>query len=300
MNILITGGTGSFGQACVEHLLKNDTYSGKILIYSRDEHKQEAMVRKFKELDKNERLRFFIGDIRDKDRLYLSIREANYIIHAAALKVVPIAEYNPFEYVKTNILGTQNLIDCCLNAYNKGTHISLIALSTDKAVNPINLYGATKLCMEKIILAANNIHGEYGPKFNVVRYGNVANSNGSVIQIFKEQLRKGMPITVTDPNMTRFWITLEEAVKFVLQTFSDVYLGNIRGGVFIPEMPSFKIGELVSAFKTTYPDLESRLIGIRLGEKLHEQIDVNKFSNSNLHWIGGDELKAKLREMGVI
>lgn len=295
-NILITGGTGSFGQACVEYLLKNSMYPhGKIIIYSRDEHKQEIMARKFKELDKEEKLRFFIGDIRDKYRLKLALREASYVIHAAALKIVPTAEYNPFETVKTNVIGSQNLIDCCLDLF-QCKYMKIIALSTDKAVNPINLYGATKLCMEKMMLAANNVSGEDGPKFSIVRYGNVANSNGSVIQVFKDQRDKGLPFTVTDPKMTRFWITLEEAVKFVLEK-----LMIMQGKeVFIPDMPSFYVGDLIAVFKTTYPYSESRLIGIRPGEKMHEQIDENRFSSNNNEWLYTEDLREILQEMGVI
>jgi len=286
-NILITGGTGSFGQAFTEYELKNNKFGGKIIIFSRDELKQEQMERKYKLLDSDERMRYLIGCVRDKDRLQLAISDAHYIIHAAALKRVPNAEYNPTEYIKTNILGSQNLIDCCLSAWNKGSYIKVIALSTDKAVSPINLYGATKLVMEKMILTANNIHGESGPKFSVVRYGNVADSNGSVIQVFKEQISKGLPITITDPKMTRFWITLESAVKFVIES-----VRKMNGGeVFIPTMPSFNVIDLARAF-THYKqillpyeeDKNIKIIGIRPGEKLHEQINEDTFSNENDKW----------------
>lgn len=306
MNILITGGTGSFGQACVKYLLStphsfSQTGNDKIMIYSRDEHKQEKMARELKNLDKYERLRFFIGDVRDKDRLRLAVEQSNYIIHAAALKIVPTAEYNPFEYVKTNILGTQNLIDVTPKAMG----VKVIALSTDKAVNPINLYGATKLCMERMILAANNVHGEFGAKFSVVRYGNVANSNGSVIQVFKEQRDKGLPLTITDPNMTRFWITLEEAVKFVWGKINNI---DMKGGeVFIPDMPSFNIIDLARAFTsykqiiTPYEEDKSiKIIGTRPGEKLHEQIDEHNFSNENNKWLDMWELRKNLETMGAL
>jgi UDP-N-acetylglucosamine 4,6-dehydratase len=289
--ILITGGTGSFGQAFAEKLLRQET-SYKIIIYSRDEHKQEQMAKRLKHLDKNERLRFFIGDIRDKDRLRLAVREACYIIHAAALKIVPTAEYNPFEYVKTNILGSQNLIDVLTE--NMPYQKTVIALSTDKAVAPKNLYGSTKLCMEKMFLAANNIMGEYGHKFHVVRYGNVANSNGSVIRVFKEQKDKCLPLTVTHHEMTRYWITLEDAVKFVQNKMCRY---GVNGGqIYIPDMPSFKIMDLARAFDHTI-DVNT---GVRPGEKIHEQIDDNRFSNTNDKWLNVEDLREKLKELNVL
>lgn len=290
-NILITGGTGSFGQALTNKLLSLEGRTGKIMIYSRDEHKQEKMAREFKSLDKDGRLRFFIGDIRDKERLSLAISQATYIVHTAALKIVPAAEYNPFEYIKTNVMGSQNLIDCCLKYDYLFSMRKIIALSTDKAVNPINLYGATKMCMEKMMLASNNIHGETGPKFSVARYGNVANSNGSVIKVFADQYRRKALLTVTDSRMTRFWIELEEAVDFVL---SKLY--TMQGGeVFIPDMPSFKVIDLVQAFERSF-----QIVGIREGEKVHEQIDEERFSNTNDKWLGTEQLREKLLNMGVL
>lgn len=294
MNILITGGTGSFGQAFAKHALINNLYS-KIIIFSRDEHKQEKMEKELKELDIHNRMRYLIGDIRDKYRLSLALMEAHYVVHAAALKRVPNAEYEPLEYIKTNIIGTQNLIECCLSTYGRGSHLKVLALSTDKAVAPINLYGATKLCMEKMMLAANNIHGENGPRFSIVRYGNVANSNGSVIQVFKKCREKNLSMPVTSKEMTRFWITLDEAVEFVNQKLTQMAGKEI----FIPDMPSFNILDLAYTMATNY--LEAiKIIGVREGEKLHEQIDENKHSNLNDRWLGMDELKIKLREMGVL
>ena len=295
-NILITGGTGSFGQAAVEYLLKKNIYD-KICIYSRDEHKQELMKEKFND----ERLRFWLGDIRDKDRLQLAVDGCTTIIHAAALKIVPSAEYSPFEYVKTNILGSQNLIDCCVNiAYPR----KIIALSTDKAVMPINLYGATKLTMEKMFFAANNIRGEYGPKFSIVRYGNVCGSNGSVIPLFARLKKEGgHMLPVTHSNMTRFWLKLEEAVEF---TFNC--LNKMQGSeLFIPNMPSFKIMDLVAAFSNGWVNT-----GIRPGEKIHENLytederdkynlyNIPKDSGSNNSWMGVDGIKVYLKEQGHI
>lgn len=281
MNILITGGTGTFGQAVVKELISSTQRDGndRIMIYSRDEHKQELMQKRF---NHDECLRFFIGDIRDKDRLKLAIRTADVIIHTAALKIVPTAEYNPMECLKTNILGTQNLIEAVQDLYVQGkVGTRVIALSTDKAVYPINLYGSSKLCAEKLIIAANNIHGVDGPKFGVCRYGNVANSNGSVIPVFKAQMEKGIPLTVTSLEMTRFWITIEDAVKFVLECAVDMQGGEI----FVPEMPAFSIQTLVKAFS---PEHGYKEVGIRPGEKLHESLitkeellnteyDINRF-----------------------
>jgi len=277
VNILITGGTGSFGQAVTERLLSFNRYQ-KIGIYSRDEHKQELMAKRLN----NPKLRFFIGDIRDKERLALAIQDYEIIIHTAALKIVPSAEYNPFEYIKTNIMGAQNLVDVCINSvpyYGTRALQKVIVLSTDKAVHPINLYGATKLCAEKIFKAANNIRGPNGPKFSIVRYGNVANSNGSVIPLYMQQLKENKQLTITDDSMTRFWITLDDAVNFVLQCIDRMYGGE----TFVPDMPSFNIKDLALVMMGNYP-LErqwTEIIGVRPGEKLHEEIITKEeFQNS--------------------
>lgn len=275
MNILITGGTGSLGQALVAKLLPLPTYQ-KIIVYSRDEHKQEQLKIKLKDHPK---LRFFIGDIRDKERLMLALNNVDQVIHTAALKIVPTAEYNPFEAIKTNVLGTQNLIDSCI--YHKDVVRKIIFVSTDKAVSPINLYGATKLCAEKLIIAANNIHGPHGPKFSVVRYGNVANSNGSVIPLFKEQIKNNQQLTITDDRMTRFYITLDEAATFVLQSLERMYGAE----TFVPEMPSFKIKDLALTMMENYPPEKQwcTTVGIRPGEKLHEEIITKEELNNCDH-----------------
>ncbi len=265
MNILITGGTGSLGNAIVESIIDNPTFE-RICIYSRDEHKQEVMAKKFN----SSKLRFFIGDVRDKERLTTACAGQHIIIHAAALKVVPTIEYNPFEAIKTNVLGAQNLIQAAIdNSY--GTFPKVLAISTDKAVHPINLYGATKLCAEKLFIDANNIKGAFGPRFSVARYGNVANSNGSVIPLFKKQLANKEQLTITHDQMTRFWITLEEAVGLV-----KFAIDNMHGReTFIPKMPSFNIKDLaVSMMEDVYAPEKcwTRVIGVRPGEKLHEEI----------------------------
>jgi UDP-N-acetylglucosamine 4,6-dehydratase len=289
LNYLIIGGTGSLGNALVEQLLKvgYDPYfpNYKICIYSRDEHKQEQMARKF---SNHAALRFLIGDIRDKDRLNLAIHGGvTHIINAAALKIVPAMEYNPFECLKTNTIGAQNVIDCLCNfGYYP---IKFIQVSTDKAVKPINVYGASKLCAEKLTLAANNITGEMGHRYSVVRYGNVANSNGSVIPLFKKQLAANEPLTITDERMTRFWITLEDAATFVLEC-----LHKMEGGeTFIPKMPSFKVTDLARAM-TDKPYI---VTGIRPGEKLHESISDELSSDTNDNWLWMCELQDKLRAL---
>lgn len=287
MKLLLTGGAGSFGNAAVEYLLDKD-YVEKICIFSRDEFKHEQMKIKF---NNNEKLRFWLGDIRDKDRLQLAVNEVDTIIHAAALKIVPNAEYSPFEYIKTNIIGSQNLVDCCINTWQKGTRLRVIALSTDKAVSPLNLYGATKLTMEKLILAANHIHGEFGPRFSIVRYGNVSNSNGSVIPIFKMCKDKGLPLPITDKRMTRFWLLLPEAVEFTMNS-----LFKMQGAeTFIPDMPSFKVIDLAKCFSNDIIE-----IGIRPGEKLHEEIEIGKSSEHNTAWLKTRHLDGQLRDMGVL
>jgi UDP-N-acetylglucosamine 4,6-dehydratase len=255
-NILITGGTGSFGKKFTEIVLRK-YMPRRLIIFSRDELKQFEMARIFS-TDKYPCIRFFIGDVRDRERLHRAFQGVDYIIHAAALKQVPAAEYNPFEAVKTNILGAQNVINVAIDQKIK----RVIALSTDKAANPINLYGATKLCSDKLFIAGNSYVGRNETLFSVVRYGNVVGSRGSVIPFFKECARNGI-IPITDPRMTRFWITLEQGVKFVLKC-----LGRMVGGeIFVPKLPSMNIMDLAKAID---PKCKTKIVGIRPGEKLHE------------------------------
>ncbi|MDY0264026.1 MAG: UDP-N-acetylglucosamine 4,6-dehydratase (inverting) [Sulfurospirillum cavolei] len=254
-NILITGGTGSFGKKYTEILLKKYK-PNKIIIYSRDELKQYEMAQQFTDSC----MRFFIGDVRDVDRLKNAMYGVHYVIHAAALKHVPIAEYNPMECIKTNIYGAQNVIDAALEC---GVQ-KVIALSTDKAANPINLYGATKLASDKLFIAANNIRGARRTQFAVVRYGNVVGSRGSVVPLFKKLIAEGVKeLPITEAEMTRFWITLEQGVNFVLKNFERMQGGEI----FIPKIPSMKMVDLA---KSMAPQLGVKIIGIRPGEKMHE------------------------------
>ncbi|WP_027327479.1 UDP-N-acetylglucosamine 4,6-dehydratase (inverting) [Helicobacter pametensis] len=254
--ILITGGTGSFGKAFVSRILR-DYHPRKIIIYSRDELKQYEME---KEINDKKTMRFFIGDVRDSQRLKSAMEGVDICIHAAALKHVPIAEYNPIECIKTNINGAINVIDSALACGVE--HI--LALSTDKATSPINLYGATKLCSDKLFVSANNIKGSKRSRFCVVRYGNVVGSRGSVVPFFKNLVREGAEyLPITDERMSRFWITLEEGVEFVIQSLKRMHGGEI----FIPKIPSMKIIDLAHALA---PNLPIKIIGIRPGEKLHE------------------------------
>lgn len=253
--ILITGGTGSFGREMVKALLTQYQVQ-KIIIYSRDELKQYEMAQIFNTPE----MRYFIGDVRDRDRLRLAVRGVDCIIHAAALKHVPVAEYNPMECIKTNINGASNVIDVALES---GVQ-KVIALSTDKAANPINLYGATKLVSDKLFVAANNIAGNHPTRFSVVRYGNVVGSRGSVVPFFQKLVREGaLEIPITDVRMTRFWITLQQGVDFVLKSFARMQGGEI----FVPKIPSMKIVDLAKAIA---PGIPHQVIGIRPGEKLHE------------------------------
>lgn len=260
-SILITGGTGSFGKKFSEMILNN--YEPKrIVIYSRDEFKQDMMKKDFaiRFPEKVEKLRFFIGDVRDKDRLKRALNGIDYVIHAAAMKQVPACEYNPFEAIKTNIHGAQNVIDASLDSNVK----KVVALSTDKAVNPINLYGGTKLVSDKLFIAANAYSGLNGTVFSVVRYGNVAGSRGSVIPFFSDLIDKGNKnLPITDFRMTRFWITLEEGVNLVFKALEE----SKGGETYISKIPSFKITDLASAM---LPQCELKEVGIREGEKLHE------------------------------
>ena len=260
-SILVTGGTGSFGRAFVKRLLDKSP-PRRLVIFSRDEQKQSAMAQ---ELERSHpalfgRLRFFIGDVRDESRLEMAMRAVDYVIHAAALKIVPMAEYNPFECVLTNIHGAENVVKAALRTSVK----KVVALSTDKAASPINLYGATKLAADKIMVAANNLSGRDSAHFCVVRYGNVIGSRGSVVPFFQDLLRNGAKsLPITDPRMTRFWITLEQGVNFVLSS-----LEIMKGGeIFVPKIPSMRIVDLA---KTIAPNLPHETVGIRPGEKLHE------------------------------
>ena len=257
-SILVTGGTGSFGNHFVEYVLKH--YSPqKIIIYSRDEYKQFIMANKFKEHE--DALRFFIGDVRNKDRLKRALNGVDYVVHAAAMKQVPACEYNPIEAVKTNIDGAINVVDAVLDSISVK---KVVALSTDKSVNPINLYGGTKLVSDKLFIAANAYAGNRDLNFSVVRYGNVAGSRGSVIPFFQNIIENGgKELPITDYRMTRFWIDLEEGVELVIKALSDA-----RGGeTFISKIPSFKITDLAEAM---LPGCDKPEVGIREGEKLHE------------------------------
>jgi UDP-N-acetylglucosamine 4,6-dehydratase len=255
-NILITGGTGSFGRKYTETLLKHHS-PNKIIIYSRDELKQSQMQEDFPQ----DCMRYFIGDVRDRDRLTMAMNGVDYVIHAAALKQVPAAEYNPMECIKTNVNGAENVIHAALMNNVK----RVIALSTDKAANPINLYGATKLCSDKLFVAANNLVGNDRPtRFAVVRYGNVVGSRGSVVPLFQRLIaQKADHLPITDARMTRFWITLQQGVDFVLENFR-----RMRGGeLFVPKLASIRITDLAEAMA---PGMPQKVIGIRPGEKLHE------------------------------
>ena len=257
--ILITGGTGSFGRCLAKKLLTEDECH-KVIIFSRDEWKQWEM-KQSELIYSHPKIRYFLGDVRDSDRLYRAFNGVDYVIHAAALKQVPAAEYNPTEFIKTNVMGAMNIIDQAINAGVR----KVIALSTDKAVNPINLYGASKLCSDKLFVAGNSYVGARGyPIFSVVRYGNVANSRGSVIPYWQKLIKEGVSqLPITDERMTRFWITLDQSVDFVLSSFSQM-----RGGeIYVPKIPSVRITDLAKALA---PHLPWKFTGIREGEKLHE------------------------------
>ena len=268
-SILITGGTGSFGKRFIEHVLTHFSPK-KIIVYSRDELKQFEMQQVYKDPC----MRYFIGDVRDKDRLIGAMRDVDYVVHAAALKQVPAAEYNPNECIKTNIFGAQNVIDAAIEA-----NVSrVIALSTDKAANPVNLYGATKLASDKLFVAANNISGAKGPRFAVVRYGNVVGSRGSVVPFYRQQLAQGVSkLPVTHAEMTRFWITLDEGVDFVIKNFQRMQGGEI----FVPKIPSIRILDLVESISGTR---EHELVGIRPGEKLHEVMVPEEMAHHTLEF----------------
>ena len=259
LRVLVTGGTGSFGKQFIKTLF--DTYDDieRAVVFSRDELKQYEMSQEFPS-ERYPQLRLFLGDVRDKDRLRRALEGINTVVHAAALKQVPAAEYNPFEFIKTNVLGAQNLVEACLDMDVK----NVVALSTDKAAAPVNLYGATKLCSDKLITAANNIKGKRDIRFSIVRYGNVMGSRGSVIPFFLEHRKTGA-LPITDPKMTRFNISLQEGANMVLWS-----LANAEGGeIFVPKIPSYRITDVAMAIG---PECDHPVIGIRPGEKIHEEM----------------------------
>ena len=272
--ILITGATGSFGKDCIKEILKKKLPFKKIIIFSRDELKQHEM--KFSN-DFNEKkytqLRFFLGDIRDKDRLLYAFKEVDYVIHAAALKQVLTGEYNPFEFIKTNVIGAQNIIDAAIACDVK----KVIALSTDKAVSPVNLYGATKLCSDKLFISSNNIRGKKNISFSLVRYGNVTGSRGSVIPEFIKQKKNGQ-FLITDPNMTRFNISLRSSVSMVLWSLEN----SIGSEIIVPKLKAYRVIDLAKAIDKK---LKIKITGIRQGEKIHEEL-ISKADNLNAYDIG--------------
>ncbi|KMT66615.1 UDP-N-acetylglucosamine 4,6-dehydratase (inverting) [Catenovulum maritimum] len=268
-SILITGGTGSFGRCFINYLLQN-FQPKKLIVFSRDELKQFEMQQEFQ----HPAMRYFIGNVRDKDRLITAMRGVDYVVHAAALKQVPAAEYNPMECIKTNIMGAQNVIDAAIDADVK----RVIALSTDKAANPVNLYGATKLASDKLFVAANNISGSDGTRFSVVRYGNVVGSRGSVVPFYRKLLNEGKTsLPVTHPEMTRFWLKLEQGVEFVVKNFQRMQGGEI----FVPKIPSVRILDLVEAMSGSQ---QYDVIGIRPGEKLHEVMVPEEVAHHTLEF----------------
>jgi UDP-N-acetylglucosamine 4,6-dehydratase/5-epimerase len=268
-SILITGGTGSFGKSFVRNVLTHCPKIKRLVVYSRDELKQFEMSQEFPESE-FPALRYFIGDIRDKDRLYRAMEGIDTVVHAAALKQVPAAEYNPFEFIKTNILGTQNVIDACLDQGVK----RVVALSTDKAAAPANLYGATKLCSDKLFVAANNFKGSRDLRFSVVRYGNVMGSRGSVFPFFISKVSTGV-LPITHPDMTRFHISLDDGVEMVLWALEHA----LGGEIFIPKIPSYRIMDVAEAIG---PNCTKEIVGIRPGEKLHEEMITQSDSHITL------------------
>jgi UDP-N-acetylglucosamine 4,6-dehydratase (inverting) len=272
-SILVTGGTGSFGRKFVEVVVAEYPDVKRIVVYSRDELKQYHMAQQFS-VAKHPQMRYFIGDVRDRDRLMRAMEGIDTVIHAAALKQVPAAEYNPFECIKTNVLGAQNVIDACLSSGVK----RVVALSTDKAAAPINLYGATKLCSDKLFVAANNMKGDRDLRFSVVRYGNVMGSRGSVIPFFLEKKAGGV-LPITDPRMTRFNISLEDGVRLVISALDRMWGGEI----FVPKLPSYRIGDVATAIA---PDAVQEIVGIRPGEKVHEEMVTETDSFNTIEFDG--------------
>jgi UDP-N-acetylglucosamine 4,6-dehydratase (inverting) len=269
--LLVTGGTGSFGKCFIDHVLRSYPRLKKVIVYSRDELKQFEMSQDPRFRPHLDKMRFFIGDVRDGQRLLRACEDVDIIVHAAALKQVPAAEYNPMECIKTNILGASNVIEAALSSKVE----RVIALSTDKAAAPINLYGATKLCSDKLFIAANNMRGNRNLKFCVVRYGNVMGSRGSVIPFFIEKSRQNEEMPVTDSRMTRFNITLDKGVELVLFAMKNTWGGEI----FVPKIPSYRIMDVVAAIN---PDAKVKVVGIRPGEKLHEEMITESDSLSTL------------------
>ncbi len=272
-SILVTGGTGSFGKKFIQTVLNDYPEIGRIVVYSRDEFKQFEMGN-LPQFKKNPRLRFFIGDVRDKERLYRAFDGIDIVIHAAALKQVPSCEYNPFETVKTNIFGAQNVIEAAIDRNIK----KVVALSTDKACSPINLYGATKLCSDKLFISGNAYVGRHDTKFSVVRYGNVVGSRGSVIPFFKNLVASGAKeLPITDFEMTRFWLTLEQAVEMVITALETM----IGGELFVKKIPSMNIIDLAKAMA---PDISLKEVGIRPGEKIHEMMISREDARNTLEF----------------
>jgi nucleoside-diphosphate-sugar epimerase len=267
-SILITGGTGSLGKHLTKNILSRWPDVKRLVIFSRDEQKQFEMAQEYPQ-SKYPAIRYFIGDVRDADRLKKAMKDIEYVIHTAAMKHVPIAEYNPMECVKTNVLGAENVINAALETEVK----NVVALSTDKAAAPINLYGATKLCSDKLFVAANNIKGKHNIKFSVVRYGNVMGSNGSVIPFFIKKRKEGV-LPITDLNMTRFNISLQEGVDLVLHAMETAWGGEI----FVPKIPSYKITDVATAIA---PNAKQEVVGIRPGEKVHEEMITSSDSFSS-------------------
>lgn len=267
--LLITGGTGSFGSEFVSVILKKYPGLKKLVVFSRDELKQFDMSERI-EKKYLSKLRFFLGDIRDKDRLMMALNKIDYVVHAAALKQVPTAEYNPFEFIKTNIIGAQNLVEACIKNKVK----KVIALSTDKAAAPVNLYGATKLCSDKLFVSANNIVGEDPTRFSVVRYGNVMMSRGSVIPRFIENVKNNRVLNITHRDMTRFNITIKSGVDLVIYALKNA----IGSEIFVPKLPSFKITDVVKCFQKK----KYKIIGIRPGEKMHEEMITKSDSHNTI------------------
>ncbi len=292
-SILITGGTGSFGKAFTSYLLKNFKNINRLVIFSRDELKQWEMSNMFPH-EKYPQLRFFMGDIRDVDRLKRAFEDIELIIHAAALKQVPAAEYNPIEFINTNVIGSENIVQATLDSSVK----KVVSLSTDKAAAPVNLYGATKLCSDKLFIAANNIVGKRDLSYSIVRYGNIMGSRGSVIPYFLRTAKQGK-ISITDPNMTRFNISLKEGVNMVSWAAEN----SIGGEIFVPKIPSYRIMNLAEAIG---PNCKKEIIGIRPGEKIHEEMitssdSFNTIDLGNYYAIlpSDEKLRQKYKNMGI-